>query len=137
MTESQGFIKHREIAFQGPHSEQNQAQRAILLLSDVQGVDQVHLLGVNRLSVSYDVRVFTLTDIENALTEVGFHLDNGLMCKLKRALYEYTEVTLRANLGLEQHACQGQCAQKVFVEKYRSKRHGNRDERPAMYRDYL
>lgn len=137
MSDDQTLIKHREIGFRGPHPDTHQARSALLLLSDVEGVQQVTLLDERRVAISYDIRVLTFCELEAALQEVGFHLDKNLLYKLRRALYEYTEATQRANLGLEAKVCNGNCAQKVFVQHYRSRTHGCRDKRPQHWRRYL
>jgi hypothetical protein len=130
------FIRHREVAFRAPHSEPDQAQSACLLLADTDAIRDVHVLGPNRLVVTYDVRDVTFGELESALTELGFHLDNSLVMKLKRALYNYSEDTIRANLGLPPQ-CFGNCARKVFVNLYRQHEHGCRDHRPRHWRQYL
>ncbi|OOG22922.1 hypothetical protein B1C78_13125 [Thioalkalivibrio denitrificans] len=136
MDSSDEFIRHREVAFRGPHSEADQAQAACLLLSDTEAIREVRVLGLNRLVVTYDLRDLTYAELESALTELGFHLDNSLMIKVKRALYNYTEDTIRANLGLP-NQCLGNCARKVFVNLYRQNKHGCRDHRPRHWRRYL
>jgi hypothetical protein len=124
-------LKHREILFATPHPDDNQAGSAMLMLVDVTGVEQVSALSATQLSISYDVTQITLHIIEQALMEVGFHLDNNLLAKMKRALYYYTEETLRANLGCDN------CTQKVFIHRYQKQLHGCRDERPEHWRNYL
>ena len=86
------------------------------------------------LFVRYDITVVTLNILEEVLVELGFHLDNSLMYKLKRALYAYTEETQRANLGLEGESC---ADRKVFIQNYLRRRHGCRDDRPEHWRGYL
>lgn len=123
-------LKHREILFATPHPDANQAQSAVVMLVDVDGVEQVSALTPTQLSISYDVTLVTLNLIEQALSELGFHLDNSLLSKMKRALYYYTEETLRINLGCPN------CTQKVFVHHYQQQAHGCRDERPEHWRNY-
>ena len=136
MDSSDEFIRHREVAFRAPHSEPDQAQAACLLLSDTDAIQDVRLLAPNLLVVTYDLRDVTFAELESALTELGFHLDNGLMIKLKRALYNYSEDTIRANLGLPDQ-CFGNCARKIFINYYRQHEHGCRDHRPRHWRRYL
>ena len=78
-------IKHREIGFRGPHPDARQAHSATLLLHDVDGIMHVKPLDDMRIAVSYDLRKLTLAELEAALQEIGFHLDNGVLYKLKRA----------------------------------------------------
>lgn len=137
MSAGSDLIKHREIAFGEPHPDTRQAHSAMLLLSDVDGITQVDLLDEQRIGVSYDIRSLSFIEIEDALTEVGFHIDQGLLHKLKRALWTYTEATQRENLGLEPNVCGGSCAQRIFVRQYGNRAHGCRDDRPSHWRHYL
>lgn len=124
-------LKHREIVFATPHTDTNQAQSAMVMLVDVEGIEQITAMSPTQLSISYDVTLVTLNVIEQALMDVGFHLDNNLLVKIKRALYYYTEDTLRTNLGCNN------CTRDVFVNRYQKQLHGCRDERPRHWRNYL
>lgn len=128
-------LKHREIAFSKLHPDPNQAQTAILLLADIEGVMHAHFVSPTFMRISYDVMHITLEQIESILDEMGFHLDNRLIYRMKRALYYYTEETQRANSGCNK--TDGNCTQKVFVKRYQSTKHGCRDSRPAHWRKYL
>ncbi|ACL71617.1 hypothetical protein Tgr7_0520 [Thioalkalivibrio sulfidiphilus HL-EbGr7] len=136
MDSDEEFIRHRELAFRGPHRDNDQARAACLLLSDTDAVQEVRVLGPNRLVVTYDLRQVTYSELESALTEMGFHLDNSLVIKIKRALYNYSEDTIRANLGIPSQ-CFGNCARKIFINHYRQHEHGCRDHRPRHWREYL
>lgn len=128
------LVRHREIRFCRLHPDKTQAHSASLALSDLDGVHHVQPVDSHLLHISYDISVITLNLLEEALSELGYHLDNSLMHKLKRALYYYTEETQRANLGLEK-AC---CADKqMFINRYLKRSHGCRDERPEHWRNYL
>ena len=124
-------LRHREILFATPHPDDNQAQSAMVILVDVEGVEQVTAITNTQLSISYDVTCVTLNIIEQALLELGYHLDNSLLSKMKRALYYYTEETLRTNLGCSN------CTRDVFINRYQKQSHGCRDERPQHWRHYL
>lgn len=128
-------IKHREVLFRGPHPDPHQAQSAALLLSDLDGIQAVRLADATHhvLHVTYDVHIICLQHIEEILVEVGYHLDNNLLVKVKRAIYYYTEQVER-----ETHGCQGgNCTRNLFIEHYRRHNHGCRDERPEHWRRYL
>ncbi|RMG28259.1 MAG: hypothetical protein D6721_08900 [Gammaproteobacteria bacterium] len=129
------FVKHREIWFRGPHALEDQAQAAALLLSDVLGVERVEPLTRERLAVSYDIRQVNLEALENLLRAEGFHLDNSLMAKMKRALWYYCDSCQQAQLGC--HRGSRNCTQAVFVNTYRQRPHGCRDPRPEHWRKYL
>ncbi|HEY0720892.1 MAG TPA: hypothetical protein VGE50_06525 [Gammaproteobacteria bacterium] len=133
--ESDSLIKHREIRFCPLHQDQAQAHSACLLLADLEGVHRAVPLDPLVMQISYDVSRLTLNILEEALDELGYHLDNSLMMKLKRALYYYTEETQRANLGLDGNTAPRNV--KVFVQRYIKRRHGCRDERPEHWRNYL
>jgi len=133
--EANNLIKHREIAFSKLHPDPNQAQTATLLLSDIDGISHVHFVSPTFMRISYNVLSITLQDIENILKEMGFHLDNRLIYRMKRSLYFYTEETLRANNGCKPG--DSNCTQKVFVKRYQAIKHGCRDQRPTHWRKYL
>lgn len=128
------LVRHREIRFCRLHPDETQAHSASLLLSDVDGVLHVQPLEPHLLHIRYDISLITLNIIEEALVEMGYHLDNSLMHKLKRALYYYTEETQRANLGMEGTCC---ADKQVFIKQYLKRSHGCRDERPEHWRNYL
>lgn len=128
-------IKHREIWFRGPHHDPNQAQTATLVLSDVDGVLHAQPRHAELLYVTYDVRYVTLQVIDALLSELGFHLDNNLLVKLRRALYYYTEEAQQDALGCGRG--RGNCTQAVFINRYRQIEHGCRDVRPDHWRHYL
>jgi hypothetical protein len=90
----------------------SQAQTAMLLLSGIKGVINLHLIDAHCLRISYHLSWLSLKMIEDVLLELGFHLDNSLMAKLKRALFYYTEETQRASLCCKGHIG---CMQQVFA----------------------
>lgn len=128
------MTKHREINFCSLHPPE-QAQHAILVLSDIQGVENLRLGNRYQLHISYDIRHISLQIIEDALQEIGFHLDNSLLFKLKRALHYYTEDVQRHNLGVGEKGSQN--TRQIFINRYQRLRHGCRDDRPDHWRKYL
>lgn len=125
------LIKHREVLFCLLRPD-DQAQAASQLLDGMEGILYVRPLSKNQLLVGYDVSLVTLQVIDEALTELGFHLASNLMSKLKRALYYYTEETQRQNMGLKSSDTEVQ----VFINRYERIRHGCRDGRPEHWRRY-
>jgi len=134
-TSDQEFLKRREIYFQDPHPDPHQAQTAYQLFEALDCVSEVSLLGDSGLSILYDVRGACLQDLESALLELGFHLENNLFMRIKRALYYYTEETQRTNLGIAKD--QNQSTQEIFINRYQRIQHGCRDTRPGHWRKYL
>ncbi len=128
-------IKQRDILFNPLHEDENQAQTACEMLRDLEGILLAEALSPTHLVVRYELHLFTLEEIEELLAAVGFHLDNNLLIKLKRALYCYTEETERANLGCPKG--QSNCTREAYINRYQQLPHGCRDTRPDFWRDYL
>ncbi|MGD1983720.1 MAG: hypothetical protein PVF93_07415 [Chromatiaceae bacterium] len=129
------LIKVREIAFCTLHPDTDQAGSAVALLLQVEGIHHAEVLQPALLNVTYHLLAISLADIEALLEEHGFHLDNRLVFKIRRALFHYTEETQRANLGCAKG--ETNCTQKVFVNRYRKREHGCQDDRPEHWRRYL
>ncbi len=129
------FTKQRDVLFHPLHDDENQAITASKMLVDLDGIVLADALSTTHLIVRYDLRFFTLDVIEELLKTVGFHLDNNLLIKIKRALYRYTEETERANLGCSEG--QSNCTREVFINRYQQLPHGCRDKRPEHWRNYL
>jgi hypothetical protein len=104
-------------------------------LLDIEGVHRVEVVDAASVEVHYHLLMICLADIEGLLEQNGFHLDNRLVYKIRRALYHYTEETQRANLGCAKG--ESNCTQKVFVNRYRKREHGCQDDRPEHWRRYL
>jgi len=134
MSEVDDLTKRRELRFCHLHPDPNQARSALLLLSDAAGVMEITLADELCLYITYDVRHLTLDAIEKILTRLGYHLDNRLINRMKRALYNYSEETQRANLGVSDNTDN---TTQVFVKRYSSNYHGCRDKRPNHWRKYL
>jgi hypothetical protein len=130
-------VKHREIGFRDPHPDPQQAQSAAQVLGCVEGIVSVSVPSParNMLRVSYDLSLIGMRAVESLLVELGFHLDDSLLYKLKRALYYFTEQNELDSLGITRD--QDHSARDVFVRCYRCKTHGCRDERPEYWRKYL
>ena len=85
------LFKVREIVFQELHPDPDQAGSAAALLLDIEGVHRVAPVEPGTLQVAYHLLAITLEEIEQLLEKSGFHLDNGLVYKIRRALHHYTE----------------------------------------------
>lgn len=128
------LIKSREIAFVEPHPCPNQAGTAATLLEGMDGIIEVETRTSTELVVTYQLPHLSLTIIEAALCEVGFHLDGRLLTRMRRAMINYLEETQCANLGCS--LGQSNCTTKVFVNRYQKIAHGCRDGRAQHWRDY-
>jgi len=128
-------IKHRDINFAPLHNpDDSPSQLAMLLLADAPGIINLYPQSDTCLHVSYDLRLVTLDIIELGLREVGFHLDNNLMCILRRALFHYTEETQCLNMGYHPDS---KATRDIYITRYQRLPHGCRDERPNHWRKYL
>ena len=134
MSDIEDVIKRRELQFCHLHPDPNQARSALLLLSDAIGVLDISLIDDLGVYITYDIRLLTLDSIEKVLVRLGFHLDNRLLIRMKRALYSYSEETQRANLGVSDNTDN---TTQVFVKRYSTNYHGCRDKRPEHWRKYL
>jgi hypothetical protein len=132
--DTEELYKHRTIQFCPVHPDPEQARSAALWLKGVAGIQSVQQLSPRALAVVYDLRQVTLQCIERALSELGYHLDNSLLCKLRRALFHYTEETQRENLAITQE-CEI-TRREVFVNRYQHVAHGCRDPQPEYWREY-
>jgi hypothetical protein len=129
--------KQREIRFCRLHPDPDPAAGACLLLIDLDAIVAVEKVSDCVVSIAYDLTDISLYEIEETLIELGFHLDNSLTCKLRRALFRYTEENERANLEASPWEQVPNDARDVFVSRYQRLRHGCRDNRPRHWREYL
>lgn len=134
-SEKPDIFKTRDIHFSVLHPDKEQARTAVLLLNNTKGIETVSLIAPAHIQLTYNVLNITLQLVEDTLIELGFHLDNSLLYKLKRSLYYYTEETQRANLGC--CADQSKNTRDIFINRYQQLKHGCRDERPRYWREYL
>jgi hypothetical protein len=123
--------KIREIAFHSLPS--GQADRARELLHGLDGIEAYMGVSANVLIVHYNVMHYTLDGLEGALVAQGFHLDNSLMQKLKRALARFCETVQRENVAINAPEVK---SQKVFARLYEQQVHGDKDETPEEWRAY-
>lgn len=128
------LIKHRDIHFMSPQAELDPAAAAHSLLSQIEGIIASNPLHSHCVSVTYHLGKISLNDIDDILQEVGFHLDNSILSKLKRALFYYAEETQLANLGYD-HA-ESKSTLEIFINRHSQLPHGCRDERPTHLRRY-
>jgi hypothetical protein len=93
-------MKNRVICFACARADQ--AEKAMKLLSDVDGIERMTVAKSNKLHIRYDIRILTLQMLELALTEVGFALNRNIVIQIKRGLFAYCEEAQRSSLGIEQ-----------------------------------
>ena len=124
--------KIREIVFHD--LPPGQAERARELLH---GLDGILATTENEysctLTVQYNIGSYTLQGLEKALEAQGFHLHNGLLQKIRRALIYFCEQVQRENLTINAPDAK---SQQVFARVYEQHLHGDRDETPEEWREY-
>lgn len=124
--------KTREIVFH--ELPPGQAARARELLDGLDSIQaSIKIEGGRTLVVQYSVTHYTLQGLEKALEVQGFHLDNSLLQKLKRALIYYCENVQRENLAINAPDAK---SQQVFARVYEQQLHGDCDETPEEWREY-
>lgn len=123
--------KTREIVFSA--LPLHQAEAALILLDGLQGLRVELGRHSNSIMVHYDVSDYTLEKLESALSAQGFHLDNALLQKLRRALVYFCERNQRDNLSVPPSQ---QRSAKPFVEAFQHHPHGDWDDTPEEWRSY-
>ncbi len=129
------LVKARDISFCALHPDPNQAGSAAAVLMKTEGIARVEVIAPCHLKLSYYLTSILMGDIEALLAEQGFHLDNRLTCKIKRALYRYSDETQYVNMGCAKG--ESNCTRKVFINRYQHLNHGCQDKRPDHWRRYL
>ena len=123
--------KDREIVFHA--LPPGQAERARILLEGLDGL--VVRIGpqCNCLRVHYHICEYTLEGLETALASQGFHLDNSLLSKLRRALAYFSESVQRRNVEADVPDIK---SQQAFITVYERHLHGDCDDTPEEWRGY-
>ena len=122
--------KTRDVVFAG--LPPGQAKRAFEILRGFAGLD-VQLMAERHIRVAYNVQDYTLEVIEESLVVAGFHLDDAIMQKLKRALARYCESVQRQNLQAPET---DKRVKQAYASAWQHHAHGDRDETPKEWREY-
>lgn len=125
--------KQREIVFS--RFPPGQIPEATQQLQQLERLQAQPLLQKRAVAVAYDLRHHTLEALETHLQDQGFHLDNTLMSKLMRALVHYVEETQLHNLGAHERPLKQ--SQEAYVHAWERHRHGDHDDTPPEWRQYL
>lgn len=127
-----GLEKLREIRFRP--LPPGQVERALASLRQLPG------LGVEpghrplAVMVHYSILDYSLEVLESALAEAGFHLDQSLFVKLRRALINFCEETQRHNLLSPERLIKQ--SDEVYIKAYEHHPHGDHDDTPPELREY-
>lgn len=124
--------KIREIVFNDlPEGQADRARDLLDGLDDIQAGR--HSERTTTLIIQYNVRHYTLQGLEKALELQGFHLENSLLQKVRRALIHFCEQVQRENLAINAPDAK---SQQVFARVYEQHLHGDKDETPEEWREY-
>ena len=137
---SQQVIKYREIHFCSIHADPDQAHSAVFIINDLHGVLMSHALNNHRIKIAYDLERITLIEIEDVLSNEGFHLDNSILAKIKRSIVFYCEEASRENSKSERLIREAHDKHKsdvIYLRPKKKKLCDCRDHRPEHWRHYL
>jgi hypothetical protein len=123
--------KIREIVFHDLPA--GQAERALILLEGLDGLVVTAGPQDNCLLVRYHICEYTLEGLEMALASQGFHLDNSLLSKLRRALAYFSESVQRRNVAADEPDIK---SQQAFINVYERLLLGDRDDTREEWRGY-
>jgi len=87
------------------------------------------------IAVAYDLRQHCLQEIEGDLENRGYHLDNTLLSKMRRALIYYVEETQLHNLDAPARLLKRSQFQ-AYTQAWERHPHGDHDDTPPEWRDY-
>lgn len=124
--------QHRDIVFSALPTDQ--AAQAARILSRIVGVTAQAHIREHRITVQYDVSEHNLLELETLLCDIGFHLDNHILQKIKRALAHYCEEVQCDNLHIPEHNLK---SRDVYVQVWENHPHGDHDDTPEELRRYL
>lgn len=124
-------FKTRQIVFS--ELPPRQAIEAAVLLEGLPHLDLLQVLDDRTLLVRYELPHYTLERIERALAAEGFHLDNSLLTKLKRALAYYCEAIQCQNL---EPPPRDRLSKEIFARAWSHHPHGDHDDTPEEWRHY-
>jgi len=133
MTNSSELDKQRDIVFSTDMPEQ--IEHAYQFLSDLAECKVERTTHPNTLSVTYNLHNHTLQELENNLTEAGFHLDRSVLHNIERNVIYYSEDTICHNMDIPMKPTKKN-ERKVFVKAYDQEPHGDHDDTPPELRDY-
>ena len=126
-----GTRKHRELHFSKLHP--GQVEQAFVLLSGLDGITVAPGAASNGISVWYEITDYTMRGLEAALIDQGFHLDNGLMSKLVRALVYFVEDTQLRNMRQPERLLKK--SHTVYSKAWENHPHGDHDDTPTDLRE--
>lgn len=127
-----GLDKVREIRFRP--LPPGQVEKALHSLRQLKGLAVEGGARPLAVVVRYSVLEYSLEVLESALMEAGFHLDQSLFVKLRRAFVYFCEETQRHNLLSPERLLKQ--SNEVYIKAYGHHPHGDHDDTPPELREY-
>lgn len=122
--------KRRELRFDAGHA--GQIQKAVNLLSGLPGILVEPGPTPFSLSVSYELRDYTLEGLEAALLAQGFHFDTSIGRRIGRAITHFVEETQLRNMRVPERLIKK--SQQVYSKAWDKHMHGDHDDTPQDLR---
>lgn len=104
-------------------------------LKKLPGVLDASLEQDNTLSISYDLTQTSLHHLQKKLGELDCELGGNTLQKVLQAIYRYTEHVQIKNRVLD--TGWDIWVRDVYLNDYRRRQHGRRDERAQQWRKYI
>ncbi len=112
-----------------------QAERALHLLKDLEGLQVEPGSQGNSLVVSYNLLDYSMEGLETALVKEGFHLDPSILHGIGRSLVHYCEEMQYHNMSTPERQTKSR-TREIFVKAYEKHPHGDHDDTPEELREY-
>jgi hypothetical protein len=82
-------------------ASRSQAQDACAALRKIQGVVDAQPISNHRLTLTYSLEFLSFELVEGLLKELGFFLDNSILARIRRTIYQYLEDNVREKLHID------------------------------------
>jgi hypothetical protein len=125
--------KRRELLFTAEPADQ--ATRALVILRGLPNLKADPAPAAHTLEIRYNLRDYTLEDLENALEQEGFHLDHSFLHNIARNIIYYCEDTTRHNMEIRGHVTKKN-EKELFVEVCGHHLHQENAGKPPELREY-
>ena len=112
-----------------------QVPEASDFLSKIEHVEVEPRVERRAVGVAYDLHQHSLQELEGALEDKGYHLDNTLMSKMMRALIYYVEETQLHNLDAPERPLK-KSQHEAYTHAWERHPHGDHDDTPPEWREY-
>ena len=112
-----------------------QVPEASDFLSKIEHVEVEPRVERRAVGVAYDLHQHSLQELEAALEDKGYHLDNTLMSKMMRALIYYVEETQFHNLDAPERPLK-KSQHEAYTHAWDRHPHGDHDDPPPEWREY-